>query len=135
MHAIKRNLAMDSFPTIAQIRAERAARDMRGVVLPFQPPVQKEIAAENARAAGTSWGDLWGLCFEFWGDICLDTLDVMRHTALGALDGYIIGTHQDLMVCEQMEVIAQAQERNRQAAREADAEHTGRLIGEIFEEG
>jgi hypothetical protein len=126
---------MTPYPTFAQIRAERAAREMRGVVLPFQPPVQNEIAAENVQAAGATWGDLWGLLFGFWEDVCLDTLDVMRHTALGALDGYIIGARQDLMVCEHMEVIAQAQERNREAAREADAEHTGRLIGEIFEEG
>jgi hypothetical protein len=124
-----------NYPTFARIRAERAARELRGDVLPFQPPVQKEIAAENTRAACATWGDLWGLCFEFWGDICLDTLDVMRHTALAAIDGYIIGTRQELMVCEHMEVIAQAQERNREAARRAEAERMGRLIGEIFEEG
>jgi hypothetical protein len=123
---------MTAYPTFAQIRAERAARELRGVVLPFQPPVQKEIAAENAQAA--TWGHLWGLCFEFWGDVCLDTLDVMHHTALAALDGYIIDAHQARIVCDRMEVIAQAQERNREAARRAEAEHTGQLIRELFEE-
>jgi hypothetical protein len=125
---------MTSYPVFASNRAERAARDMRGVVLPFQPPVQKEVAVENALATAT-WGNLWGLLFGLWEDACLNTLDVMRHTALAGLDGYLIGAGQDSMVCEHMEIVAQAQEYNRQAAREADAEHTGRLIGEIFEEG
>jgi hypothetical protein len=116
---------MTAYPTFARIRAERAAREMRGVVLPFQPPVQKEIAAENTQAAGASWGDLWGLLFDFWEDVCLDTLDVIHHTALAALDGNIIDMRQDRMICDHMEVAAQAQERNHQAARQAEAEHTG----------
>jgi hypothetical protein len=94
--------------------------------------VQKEVAAENVQAA--TWGELWGLCFEFWGDACLDALDVMRHTALAALDGYIIDARQERIVCDRMEIIAQAQERNRQAVRRAEADHTGRLIRELFEE-
>jgi hypothetical protein len=77
-----------NYPVFAQIRAERAARDMRGVVLPFQPPVQKEVAAENVLAA--TWSDLWGLFFGFWEEVCLDTLAAMRHTALAALDGEVI---------------------------------------------
>jgi hypothetical protein len=101
-------MVMNSYPTFAQIRAERAAREIRGVVLPFQPPVQKEVAAENVLAS--TWGDLWGQLFDFWEDVCLDTLDVVRHTALAALDGNF-----------------QAQERNRQA----EAEYTGRLIREV----
>jgi hypothetical protein len=123
---------MNSYPVFAQISAERAAKEMRGVVLPFQPPVQKEIAAENVLAA--SWEEIWGLFFDFWGDVCLETLDMARHTALAALDGYIIGARQDRMVCEHMEIVAQAQERNREAARRAEAEHNGRLIRELFEE-
>jgi hypothetical protein len=38
------------------------------------------------------------------------------------------------MVCDQMEVVAQTQERNRQAVRRGEAEHSGRLLAEIFEE-
>ena len=49
---------MTSFPTFAKIRAERAAREMRGVVLPFQPRTpEQETAAENTHAA--SWGWTW----------------------------------------------------------------------------
>jgi hypothetical protein len=33
---------MTTYPVFAQIRAERAVREMRGVVLPFQPHVQPE---------------------------------------------------------------------------------------------
>jgi hypothetical protein len=98
--------------------------------------VDEEIAAENTLAASAvpTWTELWSLLFAFWEDVCLDTLDVMRHTALAALDGDIIDARQDRIVCERMELVAQAQERNRQAARQAEAEHTGRLIGELFEE-
>jgi hypothetical protein len=56
----------------------------------------------------------------------------MHQTALAALDGCTIS--QDSMVCDRMEVVAQAQERTREAVRRAEAEHTGRLIGELFEE-
>jgi hypothetical protein len=150
MHAIKRNLAMDSCPTFDRIRAERAAREIRGVVIPFPETVEafnrkidreieeihrqvdEKIAAENTLAA--TWGELWIHLIDLWGDICLDTLDVVRHTALAALDGYIIDMRQDRMICDHMEVAAQAQERNRQAARQAEAEHTGQLIRELFEE-
>jgi hypothetical protein len=66
---------MNSYPVFAQIRAERAARELRGVVLPFQAPVQKEVAAENILAA-TSYTELWGLFCDFWSDVYLDALDM-----------------------------------------------------------
>jgi hypothetical protein len=151
---------MTTYPTFAQLRAERAARQIRGVIIPFPETVKafnrrldheieeihrqvdEEIAAENALAtsAAPTWGELWIHLIDLWGDICLDTLDVMRHAALAALDGDIIdyriiqNARQDRMVCQRMEIVAQAQERNRQAARQAEAEHTGQLIRELFEE-
>jgi hypothetical protein len=66
-----------NFPVFAQIRAERAAREMRGVVLPFQPrTVQQEVAAENTLAA--SWGELWLQLYDLWEDICMETLDIIQ---------------------------------------------------------
>lgn len=115
---------MISYPIFAQIRAERAAREMRGVVLPFQPPIQNEVAAENVRAAGATWGDLWGLLFNFWEDVCLDTIDVMHHTTLAALDGEVIDYR---IICDAR------QERNREAVRRAEAEYYGKLIRDVLE--
>jgi hypothetical protein len=126
---------MTAFPTFAKIRAERAIREMRGLVLPFQPRTpEQETAAENTKAA--TWGELWIHLFDLWEDICLDTLDVMHHTALAALDGNIIDVRQNRMICDHMEVIAQMQERNRQVNQheQTEAEHTGRLLADLFEE-
>ena len=94
---------MTSYPVFAQIRAERATREMRGVVLPFQPcTAQQETAAENSLAA--SWAELIGALFDLWGDICMNTLDLM----------------QGPTTWERMEIV--------------EAEHSAKLIGELFEE-
>jgi hypothetical protein len=66
-----------NFPVFARIRAEHAAREMRGVVLPFQPrTAQQETAAENMLAA--SWTELIVAMFDFWEDACMGALDMMH---------------------------------------------------------
>jgi hypothetical protein len=66
-----------NFPTFAKLRAERAAREMRGVVLPFRPRIpEQETAAENTLAAG--WTELWLHLYDLWADICLEIMDIMH---------------------------------------------------------
>jgi hypothetical protein len=123
---------MTAYPVFARIRAERAAKEMHGAVLLFPLPVKAEPM---------TWSELYGQCFDAWVDTILDIQDAMRHAAKSTLDegvidfGIIRAARQaQRMVGERMEVIARVQERNRQAVRLAEAEHTGRLIRELGEE-
>lgn len=127
---------MTTFPVFARIRAERAAREQRGVVLPFSPTVRREIAAENVTA--TAWQSLWDDWLNAWGDVYRETIAMARDTALAALDNCVIDysiirqLRLERMICDRMEIIAHQQERNRQTVRRAEVEHSGRLIREIL---
>jgi len=122
---------MTTYPVFAQIRAERAAREHCGVVLPFSPTVNHEVAAENVTAA--SWHELWNSWFNIWGNVYQQTIDMARDTTLAALDNCIIdfgvirAARLERMTCERMEVVA-----NQECPRRAEAEHSAQLIREIF---
>jgi hypothetical protein len=73
-----------------------------------------------------------------WIDIFADIQGAMWGASLSVLEvidfSIIQDARQERMVCEHMEVVAQAQERNRQLVRQAEAEHNGRLLADLFEE-
>jgi hypothetical protein len=99
---------MTSYPLFAQIRAERAAREQRGMVLPFSPTAHHEITIENVRAA--TWQEIWSEWIDLWGDACLETLHAARQTQL---------------------VYEAILEQIVSMERQAEAEETGRLIREV----
>jgi hypothetical protein len=66
-----------NYPTFTQIRAERAAREMRGMVLPFPCP-------DKAEPAPMTWSELVSIFYCAWANLFAE---VMRQAALSALDG------------------------------------------------
>jgi hypothetical protein len=66
-----------NYPTFARIRANRAARQIRGVVIPFPCP-------DKAEPAPMSWSELVSVFYCTWANLFTE---VMRQAALSDLDG------------------------------------------------
>jgi hypothetical protein len=73
--------------------------------------VRKAVESENALAA--TWSELWGEFFDIWGSACLETLDMARQTALA-----YVAIMEQILTME----------------RQAEAEHSARLIREVVGE-
>jgi hypothetical protein len=78
---------------------------MPAVILDFQAAHLARQQTVAENTLASAWSELWIHLLDLWEDICLDTLDLMHAP----------------MTWDRVEIV--------------EAEHSGRLIRELFEEG